>query len=101
MMAQASVSIVVKNYDVLDLKTIYFMNKKLVDCRYCGKLIDEKATFCTYCGKTQNASDSDSISEASDNAIYIYSESHLNANVLVKAKKWVKRISITIFFLLP
>lgn len=28
------------------------MNK--VYCRYCGKEIDEDATFCTYCGKEQN-----------------------------------------------
>lgn len=28
------------------------MNK--VYCRYCGKQIDEDATFCTYCGKEQN-----------------------------------------------
>lgn len=31
------------------------MNKKQVYCRYCGKLIDEDASFCTYCGKRQNA----------------------------------------------
>ena len=30
------------------------MNK--VYCRYCGKQIDEDATFCTYCGKEQNVS---------------------------------------------
>ena len=27
-----------------------------VYCRYCGKQIDEDATFCTHCGKEQNAS---------------------------------------------
>lgn len=27
-----------------------------VYCRYCGKLIDEDATFCTHCGKEQNIS---------------------------------------------
>ena len=26
-----------------------------VYCRYCGKQIDEDATFCTHCGKEQNA----------------------------------------------
>jgi len=30
------------------------MNK--VYCRYCGRQIDEDATFCTYCGKKQNVS---------------------------------------------
>ena len=30
------------------------MNK--VYCRYCGKQIDEDATFCTHCGKEQNVS---------------------------------------------
>ena len=29
------------------------MDKKLVYCRYCGKLIDEDAPFCTYCGKSK------------------------------------------------
>ena len=27
---------------------------KKVYCRYCGKQIDEDATFCTHCGKEQN-----------------------------------------------
>lgn len=32
-----------------------------VYCRYCGKQIDEDATFCTHCGKEQNVSKKPSI----------------------------------------
>lgn len=32
-----------------------------VYCRYCGKQIDEDATFCTHCGKEQNASKKQSL----------------------------------------
>jgi hypothetical protein len=35
------------------------MNK--VYCRYCGRQIDEDASFCTYCGKEQNVSKKQSL----------------------------------------
>lgn len=77
------------------------MDKKQVYCRYCGKLIDEDASFCTFCGRRQKT---DIKSDLRRNAIFsplrmICSKfpkirfKHDGA-VRARMKRWTKRILI-------
>ena len=74
------------------------MDKKQVYCRYCGKLIDEDASFCTYCGKKQGVYSANKtifhLWQNISSKIHNFRRPSSNVDIWIRLKKWLKRILV-------
>lgn len=74
------------------------MDKKQVYCRYCGKLIDEDASFCTYCGKKQGVYSANKtifhLWQNINSKIHNFRRPSSNVDIWIRLKKWLKRILV-------